>query len=118
MTAKEEFIEKFKTRTKNFSLEAIQIFQKLPKNEEARIIGKQFLRSALSVGANYRAVCRARSKAEFFAKLSITVEEADEVVFWVEVLMESGIYNNTQIQNFGREGGEILAVLSTARKNT
>jgi four helix bundle protein len=106
MTAKEEFIEKFKMRTKAYSLEAVKIFKKLPKTEEAKIIGKQFLRSALSVGANYRAVCRARSKAEFFAKLSITVEEADEVIFWVEVLIESDIYNNSQIQSFEKEGRE------------
>jgi S23 ribosomal protein. len=118
MTEKEEFIEKFKKRTKAFSLEAIKIFQKLPKTEEAQIIGKQFLRSALSVGANYRAVCRARSKAEFFSKLSITVEEADEVVFWVEVLMDSNIFKNDQIQNFDIEANEILKVLSKARKNT
>src|SRR5437899_139981 len=118
MTTKEEFVENFKRKTKKYSLDAIKIFQNLPKTEESRIIGKQFLRSALSVGANYRAVCRARSKAEFFSKLSITVEEADEVVFWAEVLMESEIYNNSQIQGFEAEGREILAVLSTARKNT
>jgi four helix bundle protein len=118
MTEKEEFIEKFKKRTKALSLEALKIFKKSPKTEEASIIGKQFLRSALSVGANYRAVCRARSKAEFYPKLSITEEEADEVIFWVEVLEESDIYSNSHIQSFETEAREILAVLSTARKNT
>lgn len=118
MTAKEEFVEIFKKKTKKFSLDAIKIFQNLPKTEESRIIGKQFLRSALSVGANYRAVCRARSKAEFFAKLSITVEEADEVLFWVEVLKESDIYKKDHINDFEKEGKEILSVLATARKNT
>jgi len=65
-------------RTKRFSLQIIQFFQALPKSTEAQILGKQLLRSATSVTANYRAACRARSKAEFFAKLCIVVEEADE----------------------------------------
>lgn len=116
--SKEEFIEQFKERTKKYSLLSIKIYKNLPKSEESYIIGKQFLRSALSVGANYRAVCRARSKAEFFAKLSITVEEADEVIFWVEILRESGIMDDDQIRSFEKEGREILAVLTTARKNT
>lgn len=117
---KTAFIEKFKNRTKKYSLDAIKIYKKLPKTEESAIIGRQFLRSALSVGANYGAVCRARSKAEFFSKLSITVEEADEadeVIFWVEILRESAILNDEIIQNFEKEGREILAVLTTARKN-
>lgn len=118
MTSKEEFVENFKKRTKKYSLDAIKIFQSLPRTEESRIIGKQFLRSALSVGANYRAVCRARSKAEFFAKLSVTVEEADEVLFWVEVLMDSDICKETCIKEFEKEAREILSVLATARKNT
>lgn len=115
---KADFIEKFKDRTKKYSLLAIKLYKRLPKSEESSIIGRQFLRSALSVGANYRAVCRARSKAEFFSKLSICVEEADEVVFWVEILRESDILNDETIQSFEKEGREILAVLTTARKNT
>jgi four helix bundle protein len=118
MTAKEEFVENFKKKTKKYSLDAIKIFQNLPKTEESRIIGTQFLRSALSVGANYRTVCRARSKAEFFAKLSVTVEEADEVLFWVEILKVSDIYKKEHIYNFEKEGKEMLSVLATARKDT
>ena len=116
--SKKEFIEKFKERTKQYSLQAIKIFKRLPKSEESSIIGKQFLRSALSVGANYRAVCRARSKAEFFAKLSITVEESDEVVFWIEILRDSAILDDEHVRSFEKEAREILAVLTTARKNT
>lgn len=112
------FVQKFQTRTKKFAISAIDLYQQLPKTEEAKIIGRQFLRSALSVGANYRAVCRARSKAEFFSKLSITVEEADEVLYWVEILTESEILNYDKISTFVKESKEILAVLSTARKNT
>jgi four helix bundle protein len=107
-----------RVRTKNFSLDAIQIFKSLPKAGEGEIIGKQFLRSALSVGSNYRAVCRARSKAEFYAKLSITIEETDEALFWMEILKESGIAHQNKFSTFEKEGTEILAILSTARKHT
>jgi len=117
MENKVEFVKHFQARTKQLALNAIKLFQILPKNEEAKIIGRQFLRSALSIGANYRAVCRARSKAELFAKLSITVEETDEVLYWIEVLVESNLMNADKVFSFVQEGKEILAVLSTARKN-
>jgi len=115
-TEKIEFIEKFRKRTKEFSIRAIQIFKELPKNDESQIIGKQFLRSALSVGANYRAACRARSKAELFAKLSITVEETDEVVYWLEILSESKIVLLENVKDYLQEADEILRVLAKARK--
>lgn len=86
-----EFAEAFKSRTKKFVVDNINFFKTLPKTEEAKIIGRQLLRSSSSVGANYRAACRARSQAEFHAKLSIVVEEADESVFWMEVLIEAKI---------------------------
>jgi four helix bundle protein len=113
---KEDFIEVFKKRTKQFTLRCIRVFQALPKTEEARIIGKQFLRSATSVGANYRAVCRARSQNEFFAKLSITVEEADETLFWMEILIESEIFTESKMKDLMDELTEIVKVLSKARK--
>ena len=113
-----EFIEAFKNRTKCFVLKVIKLFQALPKTEEARIIGRQLLRSSTSVGANYRAVCRARSKKEFFSKLSVVVEEADESLFWIEVLIESDIMNDASILDLKKEITEILAVVSKARKNT
>ncbi|MEO6684447.1 MAG: four helix bundle protein [Dyadobacter sp.] len=97
---KEEFIDALKDRTKQFVLRSIKLFKALPSSEEARIIGKQFLRSASSVGANYRAVCLARSNREFFAKLSITVEEADESLFWLEIISESGILPLEKITSF------------------
>ncbi len=113
---KEDFIEVFKKRTKQFTLRCIRVFQALPKTEEARIIGKQFLRSATSVGANYSAVCRARSQNEFFAKLSITVEEADETLFWMEILIESEIFTESKMKDLMDELTEIVKVLSKARK--
>ncbi len=110
------FVEMMKSRTKQLGLNAIRTFKRLPKNEESKIIGRQFLRSALFVGANYRAACRGRSRAEFFSKLSISVEEADEVLFWVEIMEESKILNIDA--SFKKEIEEILAILSKARKNT
>lgn len=104
-----DFVTALKIRTQNFVLCSIKLFQSLPKTEEARVLGKQFLRSSSSVGANYRAACRARSKAEFYAKLSITVEEADETQFWLEILVESGIITK-DINDLMKEAGEIVAI--------
>jgi len=81
---KVDFVEQFQKRTKRFVVDNIRLFRRLPTTEEARIVGRQLLRSSSSVGANYRAACRARSQAEFHSKLSIVVEEADESVFWME----------------------------------
>ena len=119
MTAeKNEFATQFKNRTKKFAVEIISYYRTLPKTEESRIVGKQLLRSATSVAANYRAVCRARSKAEFFSKLSITVEEADESLLWLEIISESQISSDIETKTLMKEAEEILAVLSKARKTT
>lgn len=113
-STKIEFIEAFKRRTKKFAIDVIQLYRKLPKNEEARIVGRQLLKSATSVAANYRAACRARSAKEFYAKLSIVVEEADESIFWMEILTEAEIYKvEEELLN---EGNEILAVVAKSRK--
>lgn len=113
---KVDFIEAFKKRTKQFVISNIKLFQNLPKTEEARIIGRQLLRSSSSVGANYRAACRARSKAEFHSKLSIVVEEADESLFWMEILLEAEILNSNQLDSLMKEATEILKVVASARK--
>src|ERR1700730_3409559 len=75
-------------RTKKFALRMISAFSRLPKTEEARVLGRQFLRSGTSVAANYRAACRARSAADFISKISVVVEEADETLLWLELLVE------------------------------
>jgi four helix bundle protein len=111
-----EFAEVFKKRTKKFVVDNIMFFRTLPKTEEAKIIGRQLLRSSSSVGANYRASCRARSKAEFHSKLSTVVEECDESVFWMEILIEAEITDPNQITNLLREGNEILKITSASRK--
>jgi len=113
---KVDFVTAIKARTKKFVLDSIKFYQALPKTEEARIIGRQFIRCSSSVGANYRAACRSRSKAEFFAKLSIVVEEADETAFWIEILTESGIADLIQAQPLLKEANEILAIVAKARK--
>ena len=111
----ENFAEEFKLRTKKFSLRVIKLFQSLPKTDEARIIGKQLVRSSTSTAANYRAVCRSRSDAEFHSKLSIVVEEADETVFWIELLMESNIVKASRLIELNKEANEILKIVSTSR---
>ena len=118
INAKQAFIEELKYRTKQFVLRSIKLFRALPSTEEARIIGKQFLRSSSSVGANYRAVCRSRSQKEFFAKLSITIEEADESLFWLEIISESKILPVEKLDSLMKEAEEIVKILSTARKSS
>ena len=98
-------------------LRHIKLFQALPPTEEAKIIGKQLLRSATSTGANYRAACRARSKAEFFSKLSVTIEEADESLFWLEIMEEAGIMDEKKLYALKSETTEILKILSKARSS-
>jgi len=99
-----EFAEMFKKRTKKFVVDNIKFFRTLPKTEEAKIIGRQLLRSSSSVGANYRAACRARSKAEFHSKLSTVAEESDESVFWMEILFEAEIVKMHEINQLLNEG--------------
>ena len=112
-----KFIENLKERTKKVALSSIKLSKEIPRTEEGRIILRQLIRSATSVGANYRAACRGRSKAEYFAKLSITVEEADEVLYWLEILEESRILR-IDISDFKQEVTEIVSILAKARKNT
>lgn len=105
-----------KDRTKRFAVEIMRLFRALPRTEEARVIGNQLLRSGTSVAANYRAVCRARSKAEFIAKLGIVVEEADETVFWLELLIESEIVRAERVAELLGEALEVLAILSASQR--
>lgn len=111
-----DFAESLKKRTKKFVVDNIKLFRTLPKTEEAKIIGRQLLRCSSSVGANYRAVCRARSQAEFHSKLSIVVEEADESVFWMEILVEAGIVQTAEIESLFKEANEILKIVSASRR--
>ncbi|MCE4564386.1 four helix bundle protein [Maribellus sp. CM-23] len=112
------FREEMKARLKKFVLDLIRICQGLPHTQETNIIKNQLLRSGSSVYANYRAACRARSKAEFFSKLSIVVEEADETEMWLDLLIESKLSDTEETKQLYRESLEILKIMASARKNT
>ena len=88
----------------------MRLCRALPRHEDARVIARQVLRSGTSVGANYRAACRARSKSEFVAKLGIVLEEADETVFWLELLQESGIVNAQRLAPLLQEARELTSI--------
>lgn len=105
-----------KERTKRFAIRIVKLFRSLPKTEEARVLGKQVLRSGTSLAANYRAVCRSRSKAEFIAKIGVVVEEADETVFWLELLVESGILVEKQLESLRAEANELLAIFAASQR--
>jgi len=104
-----------KDRTKQFAIRIVKLFRLLPRTEEARIIGKQMLRSGTSIAANYRAVCRARSKAEFIAKIGIVVEEADETVLWLELLVDTDIVQQKRMTSLLNEANELLAIFAASQ---
>jgi four helix bundle protein len=110
--------QELKERTKQFAIRVVRLFRSLPKTEEARIVGKQALRSGTSVAANYRAVCRARSKAEFVAKIGVVVEEADETVFWLELLVETGIVAQARMDGLLTEANELLAIFAASQRTS
>jgi len=107
--------EQLRSRTKEFALRIVRLFRSLPRSPEAQVIGKQLLRSGTSVGANYRAACRARSKAEFVAKLGVVVEEADESAFWLELLVETGTFKREKVEGLLNEAHELTALFNASR---
>ena len=111
-----EFSASFKNRTQNFSLRIIKLYKSISGTVDGQVIGKQLLRSGTSVAANYRAACRARSQAEFHSKMSIVVEEADESVFWLELITATGIVPSKQLEPLLNEANEILSIVAKARK--
>ena len=107
-----------KVRTKKFSLRVIRLVQPLPNDSVTREIGKQLLRSGTSVGANTRAIFKARSKKEFIAKLGVVIEEADESSFWMELLVESKIVKEELLKDLMQEANELLSIfISISKKN-
>lgn len=105
-----------KERTRSFAVRIVRLCRSLPKTMESKIIGAQLLRCGTSVGANYRAVCRARSRAEFAAKLGIVIEEADEAVFWLEVLSDTAIIKKEQLRELVAEADELVAIFVASRQ--
>ena len=105
-------------RTKSYALRVIKAVQALPRDDVARVLGKQLLRAGTSVGANYRAACRARSTADFVGKLKIVEEEGDESLYWMELLVESSIMPQRRLAALMREGDEIVSIVVAAIKTT
>ena len=118
---KVERARELQDRAKQFALRIIRAFARLPKNEEARVLGRQFLRSGTSVAANYRAACRARSAADFISKISVVVEEADETLFWLALIVEAKLVRAKLVESLIAECEELLKIfsasLATAKAN-
>ncbi len=106
--------EELKRRSKEFAIRVVKLSQALPNNREAWVLGKQVLRSGTAVAANYRAACRARSKAEFVAKIGIVVEEVDETIFWLELLGETNIVPKRRMSDLIDEAKELLAIFAAS----
>ena len=117
MSEYEERAEELRQRTKAFAVRVIRLFRTLPRTDDARVMGKQLLRSATSVAANYRAVCRARTRATFVAKLDIVVEEADESAFWLELLGETEVLPAARLESLLQEATELTKIFSAARRS-
>ena len=107
-----------KKRTKNFAIRIVHLFRSLPHSPDSQTLGKQLLRSGTSVAANYRSVCRSRSRAEFVARMGVVMEEADESVFWLELLSETGIINAQRIQNLLKEADELVAIFGASLRTS
>jgi len=110
--------DELRNRTKAFALRVIRLYRSLPSNGEAQVMGKQLLRCGMSVAANYRAACRSRSRAEFASKLGIVVEEADESMFWLELLADSGVVRSERLNELHSEARELTALFTAAQHTT
>jgi four helix bundle protein len=108
--------QELRDRTKMFALRVIKMSEVLPRTRAASVITNQVLRSATSMAANYRAVGRARSKAEFIAKLGVVLEEADETVFWLELLKDAGIVSMEKMRDLLEEANQLMLIFSTSRR--
>jgi len=108
--------DQLRDRTKAFAIRIVRLFRALPSGRDAQVIGAQLLRSGTSVGANYRAACRSRSRAEFIARLGVVVEEADESVFWLEILGDTQIVSQARLRDLLREANELTAIFSATRR--
>ena len=109
-----------KNRTQNLGVQVIRLVESLSKGRVTDVIGKQVIRCATSVGANYRSACRARSRPDFIAKLGIVEEEVDEVIYWLEVLVEVGLVTEGRVEDLRKEANEIVVIvvasINTARR--
>ena len=108
--------DELKARTKAFSLRIFKLVDVIPRSPAGQVISKQILRSATSVGANYRAACRAQFQPDFVAKLAVVAEEADESLYWLELLGESGLIKPERLKALIKETGELVAIVTASRK--
>ncbi len=107
--------DQMRERTKQFAYRIVRLYRSLPRTTEAQVAGKQLLRSGTSVAANYRAVCRARSKAEFIARIGVVAEEADETVFWLELITDNAIIPEEKMAALLKEARELTAIFSASQ---
>jgi four helix bundle protein len=107
--------DELRARTKSFALRVVTLYRSLPRSADAQVIGKQLWRCGTSVAANYRASCRARSRAEFAARIGIVVEEADESGFWLEMLAEAEIVRMALLKELLRESKELPAIFTATQ---
>jgi four helix bundle protein len=116
-----EKVKELQDRAKRFAVAIVRFFSRLPQTEAARVIGRQLLRAGTAVAANYRAACRARSAADFISKISIVLEEADETLFWLELLVDADIIESRLTSRPSAECHELLKIfaasLATAKAN-
>jgi len=108
--------EILRDRTKKFAIAIVKLVRIFPSNQESKVLGNQLMRSATSVAANYRAVCRARSKAEFISIICIVIEEADETVFWLEMITELSILTQEKTGELLKEANELVAIFSASNQ--
>lgn len=108
--------EDLRERTKRFALRVVRMYSALPKTTEAQVIGKQVLRSGTSIGANYREAYRARSDAEFVAKIGDCLKELEETLYWLELLTESAIIAASRVEQLIDEANQLIAIFTTIAK--
>ncbi len=112
MTSPEELI----LRTRRFAVAMVKLANSLPQNRTTDVLGKQMIRSATSVGANYRAACRAKSKVDFISKMSVVQEEADETQYWLELLLDLNLLSPDTFGSVYKEAGELTAIFTASTK--
>lgn len=108
-------VEQLQIRTKQFAAQATRFVRMMPRNQEYWVLGNQFLRCSTSVAANYRAACRGRSRADFISKIGVVLEEADESVFWLELMIEAGTMPEEKVHPLLKEARELTAIFAATR---
>src|SRR3954447_4371691 len=109
--------DELKARTKAFAIRVFRLGEALPQTIQGKAVANQIIRSATSVAANYRAACRARSRAEFAAKIGLVEEEADETLFWLELIIDTELLSVDRIEPLRREADELVAIMASSRKS-